>query len=75
MIFEKRGKWCWRNEEGRLLKFATEKEAKDASGWVEALDEIFHGGEKEEKEVSEKEASTDKQAPIRSSKGPSKEKV
>lgn len=59
MIYEKRGQWCWRDEEGKLHKFATEKEAVGASGWVQALDEIFYGGEEEEEEDGEEEASTD----------------
>jgi|14BtaG_2_1085337.scaffolds.fasta_scaffold217440_2 hypothetical protein len=75
MVFEKRGQWCWRDEEGRLHKFATEKEAVDASGWVVALDEIFHGGEKEEEKDSKEETSADEQAPVRSSKSSSKKKV
>ena len=58
MIFEKRGKWCWRNEEGRLLKFATEEEAKKAAGWVPPVEEILDGSEEEEEDCEE-EASTD----------------
>ena len=31
-IFEKRGQWCFRDEQGRLHKFSTESEALQASG-------------------------------------------
>jgi len=74
MVFEKRGQWCWRDEEGRLHKFATEEEAKLAAGWVPPVEETLNGSKKEKKS-SEEEASTDKQASVFSSKGPSKKKV
>ncbi len=57
MIFEKRGQWSWRDGDGRLHKFATEKEAVDASGWVVTLEETFDG--EEEEEDCEEEAGTD----------------
>ena len=34
-IYEKRGRWCYRDEKGVLQKFATEAEAKAALGWKE----------------------------------------
>lgn len=57
MIFEKRGQWCWRDGEGRLHKFATEKEAVEASGWIPPVEETLDA--EEETEDFEKEASTD----------------
>lgn len=79
-IFEKRGKWCFLEvieEQGirKLHKFSTEEEAKLAAGWVPPVEETLNGSKKEEKKSSEEEASTDKQAPVFSSKGPSKKKV
>ena len=77
-IFEKRGKWCFleiQEDQGRKLhKFATEEEAKIAAGWVPPVEEILDGS-KEEEESSEEKTSTDEQAPVLSSKGPSKKKV
>ena len=43
-IFEKRGKWCYRNKDGRLFKFATEEEAKRSLGFV-GLEIESNGGE------------------------------
>ena len=57
-IFEKRGRWCFNDEAGKLHKFATEEEAKSALGWVPPVGEILDGGEAEE-ESSEEETSTD----------------
>ena len=31
-LFEKRGKWCYRDEAGKLYKFDTESEAKESLG-------------------------------------------
>lgn len=78
-IFEKRGKWCFleiHEDQGirKLHKFGTEKEAKIAAGWVPPVEEILDGSEAEE-ESSEEKTSTDEQAPVLSSKGPSKKKV
>ena len=78
-IFEKRGKWCFleiHEDQGirKLHKFGTEEEAKIAAGWVPPVEEIL-GGSKEEEESSEEKTSTDEQAPVLSSKGPSKKKV
>ena len=58
MIFEKRGKWCYRNDDGRLFKFSTEEEAKLAAGWVPPVEEILDGSEEEEEDCEE-EAGTD----------------
>lgn len=32
MIFEKRGQWCFRDDNGKLYKYATEKQAVEAHG-------------------------------------------
>ena len=66
-IFEKRSLWNV-HYEGRLVaKFATEKEAKEYTGWVPPIEETSEGSTKEE-ESSKEEASTDKQAPVLGSK-------
>ena len=39
-IFEKRGRWCFRDEKGKLHKFSTEAEAKAASGVSLPLPEV-----------------------------------
>ncbi len=57
-IFEKRGRWCFNDEAGKLHKFDTEEEAKSALGWVTPVEETLDGGEAEE-ESSEEETSTD----------------
>ena len=59
MIFEKRGKWCYRDDNGKLQKFATEEEAKKAAGWVPPVEEILDGS-KEKKEDGKEKAGTDK---------------
>ena len=51
MIFEKRGKYCFRDENGKLHKFATEQEAAKAAGLGEQW-EFDHGNE-EEKDFEE----------------------
>ena len=58
MVFEKRGKWCYRNDDGRLFKFSTEEEAKLAAGWVPPVEEILDASEEEEEDCEE-EAGTD----------------
>jgi hypothetical protein len=58
MIYEKRGKWCYRNEAGRLTKFATEEEAKKAAGWIPPVEETLDACSEEEEDGKE-EASTD----------------
>lgn len=59
MIFEKRGKYCFRDENGRLFKFKTEQEAAKAAGlglqW-----EVDHGVEEEK--VCEEENSSEEKA-------------
>jgi len=40
MIYEKRGKFCFRDAEGKLHKFPTKEEAEKAAG-TEALDQMF----------------------------------
>lgn len=42
-IFEKRGKWCYRDANGKLFKFDTEKAAKSSLG----LETIDNGSQKE----------------------------
>lgn len=44
-IFEKRGRWCYRNDYGKLLKFDTEAEARASLLEVE---ETWYGDEEEE---------------------------
>jgi hypothetical protein len=39
MIFEKRGRWCYRDESGKLRKFSTEEEAKISAGWIPPVPE------------------------------------
>lgn len=38
-IYEKRGRWCYRDEKGTLHKFDTEAEAKAALGWKDPVEE------------------------------------
>lgn len=38
-IFEKRGRWCFVDEAGKMHKFGTEEEAKIAAGWVPPVEE------------------------------------
>lgn len=51
MIFEKRGKFCFRDDSGKLHKFKTEQEAAKAAGLGEQW-EFDHGNE-EEKDCEE----------------------
>jgi len=39
MIFEKRGRWCYRDDSGKLRKFNTEEEAKISAGWIPPVPE------------------------------------
>ena len=39
-IFEKRGRWCFRDEKGKLHKFFSKIEAKEASGISLPLPEV-----------------------------------
>ena len=43
-IFEKRGKWCYRDSQGKLFKFDTEEAAKSSLG----LETFDNGSQKEE---------------------------
>lgn len=58
MIFQKRGSWCFRDENGRLHKFPTEADAKAAYGIVDATkEEVYpHFEEKDEEDSVEQEA-------------------
>jgi len=65
-IFEKRGRWCFRDSKGTLFKFATKEEAEIAIGIecedcecdpCECATEELDGSEEEE-ESREEEAST-----------------
>ena len=38
MIYEKRGRWCWRDKDGNLHKFVTEAAAKESAGICECED-------------------------------------
>lgn len=64
MIFQKRGRWCFRDENGRLHKFSTEADAKAAYGIVDAP---------KEEVVFEEETSTDEQEVVFESEGGSEE--
>ena len=39
-IFEKRNKWCFRDEKGKLYKFSIKAEAEEASGVSLPLPEV-----------------------------------
>jgi hypothetical protein len=56
-IFEKRGKWCYRNADGKLLKFATEAEAKSSLGYLEPEKDNGSEKEKDQEESSAEETS------------------
>lgn len=60
-IYEKRGRWCVRYDNGKLKKFNTEEEAKLAAGWVPPLEEIDDAEEEGEEKDCEEETSTDQQ--------------
>lgn len=68
MIYEKRGKWCFRDDNGKLHKFATEADAKAAYGVEDAP---------EEKTFSffEEETSTYEQEVVLESEGGSEEEI
>ena len=70
-IFQKRGSWCYRDEAGRIHKFDTESEAKSSLG----LETVKDAKKEVEKKSSEKEANTDEQKTVRSSKSSDKKKV
>ena len=56
-IFEKRGRWCYRNAEGKLFKFATEAEAKSSLGYLEPEKDNGSEKEKDQEESSAEEKS------------------
>ena len=51
-IFKKRGKWCYRDANGKLFKFDTEKAAKSSLGL-----ETLNNGSQEKKDNVEKKDS------------------
>lgn len=65
MIYQKRGHWCFRDDNGKLHKFATEAEAKAAYGIEDAPKE----------ESFEEETCTDEQEIVFESEGGSEEEV
>ncbi len=70
-IFEKRGRWCYRDDAGRLHKFDTEAEAKSSLGL-----EIVDDAEKKIETKSNKEkANTNKQKTVLNSKSSNKKKI
>ena len=70
-IFEKRGRWCYRDEMGRIHKFDTEAEAKSSLGL-----EIVDDAEKKIETKSNKEkANTNKQKTVLNSKSSNKKKI
>jgi hypothetical protein len=48
MIFEKRGRWCYRDDSGKLRKFNTEEEAKISAGWIPPVPEELEEPEEPE---------------------------
>lgn len=66
MIYQKRGHWCFRDDNGKLHKFATEAAAKAVYG--------VDNGSKEE-ELFEEEASSDEQEVVFDSESGSEEEV
>jgi hypothetical protein len=52
MIYQKRGHWCFRDDNGKLHKFATEAEAKAAYGIEDGPKEKVYTYFEEEKEDS-----------------------
>jgi len=70
-IFEKRGRWCYRDEMGRIYKFDTEAEAKSSLG----LEIVDNAEKKIETKSSKKEANTNKQKTVLNSKSSYKKKV
>jgi len=70
-IFEKRGRWCYRDETGRIYKFDTEAEAKSSLG----LEIVDNAEKKIETKSSKKEANTNKQKTVLNSKSSYKKKV
>ena len=70
-IFEKRGRWCYRDANGKLCKFSTEAEAKSSLGL-----EIVENAEKEiETQNSEEETYTDEQETLCDGEGTDEEEI
>jgi len=70
-IFEKRGRWCYRDEAGRIHKFDTETEAKSSLGL-----EIVNDAEKKvETKGGKEKTNTNKQKTVCDSKSSYEEKV
>jgi hypothetical protein len=63
-IYEKRGSWCYRDEDGKLHKFGTEAEAKSSLG----LEIVKDAEEKIETESSKEKTYTNEQKTVRNSK-------
>ena len=72
-IYEKRGNWCYRDQQGKLFKFNTEAEAKSSLGYLEPK-EFEYASEKENEEGEEK-TNTYKQETVFNSKSSNKKKV
>ena len=72
-IYEKRGKWCYRDQQGKLFKFNTEAEAKSSLGYLEPKE--FEYASKEKNEEGEEKANTYKQKTVFNSKSRNKKKV
>ena len=69
MIYEKRGRWCFRDDKGTQHKFNTLAEAKAAYGFPEIVDAP------EEEEGSEEETSSNEQETLFSYQSSSEEEV
>lgn len=70
-IFNKRGRWCYRDTNGRLYKFNTEAEAKSSLG----LEIVEDAKEKSKTKISEEKTNTYEQEIIFDSKGNDEEEV
>jgi hypothetical protein len=70
-IYEKRGKWCYRDAAGKLFKFNTEEAAKSSLG----LEIVNYAEEKIEKENPKEKTNTNKQKTVLNSKSSYKKKV
>ena len=81
MIYEKRGKWCHRDNRGKLHKFNTEEEAKRFVGiaLAETVETELNGSEEEENYEEafwgEEETDTDEQEAVCVSEGDGEEEV
>lgn len=63
-IYEKRGRWCYRDDQGKLFRFNTEAEAKSSLG----LEIKSNGSEEKKEKSSKKETNTNKQKTVLDSK-------